>query len=923
MWTLHTVVLLMWLSSWPSYEQKLVSLVVGSLVLLILFLLRRTTNLKLKLSQSQVEIQQTEKRLTQFLEAMPFGISVVDHHGEIYYRNRRASQLLSRTSKDNPPTDFPVYKAGNDQIYPSQEEPTGRALRGESVNIDDLEIEFYRQRIPLEVWANPVFDEQGHIIYALSVIQDITERRRAEAELQQYRLELEKMVAERTQALENLNEQLQQDIQKRQDIEQAIRQQNKFLNTIIEALSNPFYVINIEDYSIEIANSAAQALGISQMGTCHALTHHLDAPCDAYGHACPLTTIRQTKKPTVVEHIHYDKAGNPLHVEVHGYPIFNDAGEVIQMIEYSVDITVRKRTEDALRKLSRAVEQSASTIVITDLQGTIEFVNPAFTKITGYSYQEAIGQNPRVLKSGEMSPELYQELWSTITQGKIWEGEMLNRRKSGELFWEHATISPVKDEKGKTTHYVAVKDDITPKKRAEEELQEAHAALEARVDELSVLNLIMQTVSTITDLQTALEVVAQTMMQLFKAHGTIIGLLNESRTTQTITAHHHINPHFSSLVGLEIPVVIDQITQQIINEGQSLIIPHAQTNPLTNHIRQIVQQRNIHCFMCVPLRTRGEIIGVIAISTNQAEQDFTPTDISLAETIAGQIAGAIEIARLFDQEHQQRQIAETLYSRLQDELHLAQEIQYGLLPPPRPNWSDIEVICYTVPASEVGGDFYDYHAFLASQLADTEPQRYALAVGDVSGKGVSAALLMATSLAQLDASLARDFTPTERLTYLDKALEPYTKPRRQNCAMCYVELELIALATRSDEPSVGQLHIINAGCIPPYIKRVTGSIINPEIGGFALGQGLGTMRPYQPYSLELFAGDVIILTSDGVVEANNKTGDMLGFDRLKQIVSRGPTQSASAMLEHLKQELFAFIDQAELHDDMTILVVKI
>jgi PAS domain S-box-containing protein len=135
------------------------------------------------------------------------------------------------------------------------------------------------------------------------------------------------------------------------------------------------------------------------------------------------------------------------------------------------NITARVRAEAELRKLSRAVEQSANAVIITDLNGKIEFVNPALSEISGYAWDEVVGQNPRIFKSGKMLPELYEELWATITRGDVWEGEFLNRRKDGESYWEEATISPVKNTEGKTTHYVAVKEDITARKSAEEALK--------------------------------------------------------------------------------------------------------------------------------------------------------------------------------------------------------------------------------------------------------------------------------------------------------------------------------------------------------------------------------------------------------------------------------------------------------------------
>ena len=148
------------------------------------------------------------------------------------------------------------------------------------------------------------------------------------------------------------------------------------------------------------------------------------------------------------------------------------------------DITERKQAEEQLQKLSRAVEQSESTIVITDLSGTIEFVNPAFTKKTGYSQEEAIGENPRILKSGAHSPEFYQELWETISTGDVWQGEFINRKKNGALYWESAIITPVKDRNNKITHYLAIKDDVTEHKLAEEALAKERNLLRTLINHL-------------------------------------------------------------------------------------------------------------------------------------------------------------------------------------------------------------------------------------------------------------------------------------------------------------------------------------------------------------------------------------------------------------------------------------------------------
>ena len=138
-----------------------------------------------------------------------------------------------------------------------------------------------------------------------------------------------------------------------------------------------------------------------------------------------------------------------------------------------------------LRQLSRAVEQSPSITLITDAAGRIEYVNPKFTQVTGYTLAEVVGQNPRLLKSGMTTAEEYQCLWETITSGNEWRGEMHNRRKSGEPYWVFASVSPIKDPAGTITHFVAVQEDVTERKRAEDEIRILNQELEQRVSERS------------------------------------------------------------------------------------------------------------------------------------------------------------------------------------------------------------------------------------------------------------------------------------------------------------------------------------------------------------------------------------------------------------------------------------------------------
>ncbi|MGR3303462.1 MAG: response regulator [Candidatus Scalindua sp.] len=151
-------------------------------------------------------------------------------------------------------------------------------------------------------------------------------------------------------------------------------------------------------------------------------------------------------------------------------PLRDAKGRIFGLLGVAHDITERIKAEEQLRKLSQAIEQSPVTVMITDKKGSVEYANLKFVQLTGYSIEEVIGQTPSILKSGKTSPEVYKELWKTILSGKEWRGEFCNRKKTGENYWESAVISPLKNPEGVITHFIAVKEDITERKKMEEAL---------------------------------------------------------------------------------------------------------------------------------------------------------------------------------------------------------------------------------------------------------------------------------------------------------------------------------------------------------------------------------------------------------------------------------------------------------------------
>lgn len=182
----------------------------------------------------------------------------------------------------------------------------------------------------------------------------------------------------------------------------------------------------------------------------------------------PQSLIQSSLEQEKFETVHRIANGSLRNVEVY-ISKFNIRGKPI-LHSIIFDITEKKKAERMSLLLGRGIEQSPVTIVITDKNGDIEYVNPKFTEVTGYTRAEALGKNPRILQSKYHDREYYEELWKTILSGQNWVGELRNKKKNGDIYWENALISPITDEKGNIINFVAIKEDITEKKKILEEL---------------------------------------------------------------------------------------------------------------------------------------------------------------------------------------------------------------------------------------------------------------------------------------------------------------------------------------------------------------------------------------------------------------------------------------------------------------------
>ena len=169
-------------------------------------------------------------------------------------------------------------------------------------------------------------------------------------------------------------------------------------------------------------------------------------------------------------------APDGINIIVSGGPLLGARGSVRGGVVVFRNVSERKKDEERIRRLSNVVEQTADAVIVTDREGTIEYVNPAFESITGYTSGEVVGRNPRILKSGRQSPELYRELWDTITGGSTFRGLTINRKKNGELYHAEQTITPMTDEHGDITHFVSVNKDMTERRKIQEQVIELELA---------------------------------------------------------------------------------------------------------------------------------------------------------------------------------------------------------------------------------------------------------------------------------------------------------------------------------------------------------------------------------------------------------------------------------------------------------------
>jgi len=266
---------------------------------------------------------------------------------------------------------------------------------------------------------------------------------------------------------------LANDVSERKKIEDIIRSSEETYRLTAEQTGQVIYDYNLLNEEVKWAGAIEQVTGYPY----HEFLIYVSKDIYNYVHPDDKDYAVRTRKASLAmgekfkaEYRFRHKSGAFIYLEENGAIIKDESNTAVRMLGTLSNVTERKLVENQLRNLSQTVEQSPVSIVITDLQGNIEYVNPKFEEVSGYTYKEVVGENPRILSTGTKPKIEYQQMWQTILSGKEWRGEFYNKKKNGELYWESATISPLFNENNEIFRFVAIKEDITQQKKTREEL---------------------------------------------------------------------------------------------------------------------------------------------------------------------------------------------------------------------------------------------------------------------------------------------------------------------------------------------------------------------------------------------------------------------------------------------------------------------
>ena len=561
------------------------------------------------------------------------------------------------------------------------------------------------------------------------------------------------------------------------------------------------------------------------------------------------------------------------------------------------------------RLLGRAVAASSNGIVITDPRvpdNPIVYVNPAFEEISGYTADEVMGRNCRFLQADDREQPALDELREALTEARKCRVVLRNYRKDGTPFWNELYVSPVHDEEGRLTNFVGFQNDITHRRRIEEErdalLVKEQLARSEAVEvrrRLALLAAAGPSLSASLDYEETLEGITRLLVPEL-ADWCLLDIVEDNGSVNQLAAAHAEEEKEDLLRRLREHRQFWQgdpgSAAEVIRTGQSVLLPDLPDTTFYEralgrgeHL-DIVLRLEPRSLMCVPLLARGRTIGAITLVSSRPERRYDRDDLLLAEDLAYRCALAADNARLY-----------------RDRSEIARVLQRSLLPPHLPEIPGVEVGAEYLSvgeASEVGGDFYD--------LINSVEDGWICAIGDVRGKGVEAASVTALARYTIRAVTLKNDRPSEVLAALNEAMLRQL-PEDRFCTTACVRLE-----PQDGSAGVG-VDVSRAGHPPPLLVRPEGAV--EEVGCSGRVLGVFPDAELRDTSLRLMPGEALVLYTDGVTEARSPDGGFFGEGRLRHLLSSCAGCDAVTFARRVKGAVLDFQEGYQ-RDDLAVLVLR-
>lgn len=469
----------------------------------------------------------------------------------------------------------------------------------------------------------------------------------------------------------------------------------------------------------------------------------------------------------------------------------------------------------------------------------------------------------------------------------------------GEIQIGETTIT-FQDEKSQVSHHATLIADNTQalnpamtiafshRKNSTAEMLNSHA-VSSRSDLLALISKVGVTLLSSTGLEDTLKQIANLVFESVPADRCVIMLRDEEATDGMKIAVAKVRGKNEQPDEVRISRTV---MDEVMKNGKSVLTSDAQHDP--RFASQTMSLLGIRSVLAVPLSvSEEEVFGIIYADSPTYEATFTEEHLNILTTLASVASIRVENAKLLEERFERE--------RIKQELELATEIQQRFQPNSPPIVAGYEFQGISFSCYEIGGDYYDF--------IPRHDGKMFIALGDVSGKGTAAALLMSSLHAAIHAQAAAKSTLAETVTSVNQYLAENTPPNR------FVTLFIAEL-----DPITGVLDYINAGHNPPLVARLNGDVEQLDSGGFPLG--IMPMAQYEMGQMQLNAGEALVVYSDGVSEANNLKGDEYGIERLTEVISKHLASSASGLRDKVESSLSLFTQTAPANDDITLVIVK-